>query len=183
MIIGIDIDSTICNTTEAVLQVHKENTGENLSIEDIKSYSIEKYVSKEYRKDFYKIFLDKRVWKRIELIDGCVKYIEMLSKEHDIYFVTSTELTNLVKKEKYLQRNFPFLNIRKKIIGIHNKQLLSGLDVLIDDCLENLIGGDYKKIVLDYAWNRDIDDKENGLVRCKSWEEIYKVINEEVNRR
>ena len=44
MIIGIDVDSTVCNTTESVIAQHYADTGEKLTLDDIKSYYIENYV-------------------------------------------------------------------------------------------------------------------------------------------
>ena len=34
MIIGIGVDSTVCNTTESVLQQHYADTGEKLTLDD-----------------------------------------------------------------------------------------------------------------------------------------------------
>ena len=180
MIIGVDCDSVLNNLTERVLEVYNADNDDNLTIEDITDYYMENFVKPECRKDFYKIFSDKRVWKGIKVIDNCV---EVLKKYHElghtIYIVTATEPSNMTKKGSWLSRVFPFLNIRKSLICIHKKQLLSGnIDVLIDDSLKNLIGGDYKKIVLDYAWNRNIDDKEHNLIRCKDWLEIDKALEE-----
>jgi 5'(3')-deoxyribonucleotidase len=52
--------------------------------------------------------------------------------------------------------------------------LLSEIDVLIDDFYDNLIGGKYSKIVLDYPWNRNYDDDKHFVHRCKDWFEIDK---------
>ena len=53
MIIGIDVDSTVCNTTESVLQQHYADTGEKLTLDDIKGYYIENYVGDDYKDDFH----------------------------------------------------------------------------------------------------------------------------------
>ncbi len=70
MVIGIDVDNIVCQTTQAVLDVHYKNTGVRLELSDITDYYIEKFVSPKYRPNFHKIFLDKRVWKRVELLPG-----------------------------------------------------------------------------------------------------------------
>ena len=41
MIIGIDVDSTVCNTTESVIQQHYADTGEKLTLDDIKDYEVD----------------------------------------------------------------------------------------------------------------------------------------------
>lgn len=83
-------------------------------------------------------------------------YIE---KYHDlgceIYIVTATDPQNVSNKAAWLQEQLPFLNMYDSLIIIKNKQMLSGdIDILIDDCVDNLVGGYYHKILFDYPWNR-----------------------------
>lgn len=59
---------------------------------------------------------------------------------------------------------------------IHTKQLLSELDVLVDDYENNLIDGNYSKILLNYPWNNGINDERYGIIRCNDWREIYNEI-------
>ena len=46
----------------------------------------------------------------------------------------------------------------------------------IDDGLFNLVESKYHKICLDYPWNRDVNDKDEGIVRCFNWGDIFKEI-------
>lgn len=178
MKIGIDIDGTINNLCEAVLIVYNQDSGDCLFPIDITEYYVENFVLDKYKKDFYKYYLDKRVWKLVKVDEQAQRIIKLLhEKENEIYFVTSTEPENIYKKSKWLQRNFPFINIRKRLIRCYNKQLLSGLDVLIDDYDKNLIGGNYKKILINKPWNQNIDDKFFSLFRVNNWEEIYNLLS------
>lgn len=173
MIIGVDCDNVLNNLTESVLKVYNEDYNDNLTPNDITDYYIENFVKPEYKDNFYKLFTDKRVWKGISVIDGCADVLKKWNDlGHTIYIVTSTEPANILKKANWLQRTLPFLNIRKRLICIQKKQLLSEIDVLIDDCYDNLIGGKYSKIVLDYPWNRNYDDDKHFVRRCKDWSEI-----------
>ena len=47
MKIGIDIDGTINNLCEAVLSVYNEDSGDNLTVESINEYFMEKFVKEE----------------------------------------------------------------------------------------------------------------------------------------
>jgi len=47
MIIGIDCDNVVCNTTESVLAQHYFDTGEKLTLDDIKTYYIENYMGSD----------------------------------------------------------------------------------------------------------------------------------------
>ena len=177
MIIGIDVDSTVCNTTESVLQQHYADTGEKLTLDDIKSYYIENYVSDDYKDDFHLIFYKKEMWKRVKVIPHCVEVIKRLHDRGDsIYFVTSTEPQNVTKKARFLQRTFPFLDIRKCLITTHCKQMM-GVDILIDDYEMNLINGSYFGILMDYPWNRNFDDaSDDNIYRVFDWLQVEPMI-------
>lgn len=172
-----DIDNIIYDTTANILKVHYEDTGELLTLDDIKSYYIENYVSPQYRKDFHKIFVDKRVWRGVQLLPDCVETIRKLHEAHyEIFFVTATETLNAHKKYTFLCRTFPFLDVRKHFITTHNKQMIKG-DVLIDDCGDNVINGDYYGVLFDYPWNRDIDmDKHQNVFRVNGWSDVFETV-------
>lgn len=191
MVIGIDIDNCLISTTEAVLQQHYVDTGERLTLDDITSYYIENHVSDEYRDDFHLIFLKKEMWKRAKVIPNCVEVIKRLHGQgHQIYFVTSTEAKNVAKKASFLQRTFPFLNIRKRLITTHCKQMIK-CDVLIDDYEENLKNGSYFGILMNYSWNRNFDDaSDDKIYRVFDWtqvepmlEVITKIMAESKNKK
>lgn len=173
MVIGVDIDNCILSTAEAVLEQHYADTGEKLTLNDIKSYYIENHVSEEYRDDFHLIFLKKEMWKRAKVIPNCVEVIKRLHNQgHQIYFVTSTEAKNVAKKSSFLQRTFPFLDIRKCLITTPYKQIIN-LDVLIDDCIDNVIFASYYSIIMDYPWNHNYDDAGNDKTyRVFNWLQV-----------
>ena len=179
MIIGIDVDSTVCNTTESVIAQHYADTGEKLTLDDIKSYYIENYVGDDYKDDFHLIFYKKEMWKRVKVIPHCVEVIKRLhDRGEEIYFVTSTEPQNVTKKARFLQRTFPFLDIRKRLITTHNKQMIK-CDLLIDDCIDNVLNADYVSILLDYPWNSTaiFDESEyDNIYRVFDWLEVEPMI-------
>ena len=186
MIIGIDVDNIICNTTESVLAQHYADTGEKLTLDDIKTYYIENYVSDDYKDDFHLIFYKKEMWKRVKVIPHCVEVIKRLhDRGEEIYFVTSTEPQNVTKKARFLQRTFPFLDIRKRLITTHNKQMIV-CDILVDDCIDNVINADYVSILIDYPWNSTaiFDEAEyDNIYRVFDWLQVEPMIEyiEKVN--
>ena len=177
MIIGIDCDNVVCNTTESVLAQHYIDTGEKLTLDDIKTYYIENYVSDDYKDDFHLIFYKKEMWKRVKVIPHCVEVIKRLhDRGEEIYFVTSTEPQNITKKARFLQRTFPFLDIRKRLITTHCKQMIN-VDILIDDYEMNLINGSYFGILMDYPWNRNFDDaSDDKIYRVFDWTQVEPMI-------
>ena len=191
MKIGIDIDNICVNTTSCILEQHYADTGERLTLDDIKTYYIENYVSDDYKDDFHLIFLKKEMWKRVKVLPHCVEVIKRLhDRGEEIYFVTATEPQNVAKKARFLQRTFPFLDIRKRLITTHCKQMIK-CDVLIDDYEENLKNGSYFGILMNYPWNRNFDDaSDDKIYRVFDWtqvepmlEVITKIMAESKNKK
>ena len=170
MVIALDVDNVITNTTACVLEQHYTDTGEKLNLDDIKGYYIENYVGDDYKDDFHLIFFKKEMWKRVQVLPHCIDVVKRLyDKGNEIWFVTSTEPQNVAKKARFLQRTFPFLDIRKRLITTHCKQMI-GVDILIDDYEMNLINGSYFGILMDYPWNRNFDDaSDENIYRVNNW--------------
>ena len=186
MIIGIDVDNVVCNTTFSTLTQHYADTGEKLTLEDIKSYYIENYVSDDYKDDFHLIFFKKEMWKRVQVLPHCIDVVKRLyDKGNEIWFVTSTEPQNVAKKARFLQRTFPFLDIRKRLITTHCKQMIR-CDILVDDCIDNVLNADYTSILMDYPWNSTAifdDAAYDNIYRVFDWTQVEPTIEyiEKVN--
>lgn len=174
--IMIDIDGVLNTLDTTVIDVYNEDSGDNLSPQDITEYHIEKFVKPEYKENFYKYFLDKRVWQRIKIVDKCQEVIEKLWNEgYDVIFVTKTECENLVKKRNWLNRNFSFIgesNMRKILFSAPVKQKIRA-DIAIDDGLFNLLGDrTYWSICLDKPYNQT-DKPIPMFTRAYNWQDIY----------
>lgn len=175
MKIAIDIDNTLCNTTEALCDQYNEYTGCQFAPNLIETYRIEDWVHPRHKTLVAALFNDTAMWKRVELLPNCEDVIRDLWEDgHDIYFATSTNIKNLNAKRKWLHKEFPFIDIEQNLIGIKEKQLLN-VDVLIDDCGEYMQGGAYKGILLDYAWNKK---SKGDYIRVYDWLEIKEVITQ-----
>lgn len=178
--IAIDIDNTLCTTTEAVLEYINERTPLNLTVDDIKEYWMENSLPPEYRWIIPESFENRRMWKKVKMIQGAAQGIrELYNRGHEIYFATSTSPENFKKKIKFLKKNLPFLSpeyIENHSISIKEKQLLS-VDIMVDDYLNNLNGERiYYSICLDYPWNQT-DENIPYFQRVKNWEEVVAAID------
>ena len=96
----------------------------------------------------------------------------------DVYMVTVVTATYFEsvpeKMRDLLFKYFPFLSWDQVIIT-SRKQLIKG-DVLIDDGIHNLEGGDYAKILVTAPHNKDYDAEANGMIRVNNWDEILEAI-------
>lgn len=179
-IILCDVDNIVGDLCAAVLSVYNEDSGDNLQKHQITQYYIDNFVLPEYKKNFKNYFIDRRTWKRMKLVPDVQKYMAKLFNDgYRIVFVSKTECANVTKKERYLQRTFPFLDINKSFIRTYDKSLIKG-DIMIDDCLDNLLTFDGAlRVVLDCPWNNKGEDFdiENKLLRARDWQDIYNKIN------
>ena len=179
MVIALDVDNVCVDTTACVLAQHYADTGEKLTLDDIKGYYIENYVGDDYKDDFHLIFFKKEMWKRVQVLPHCVEVVKRLhDKGNEIWFVTSTEPQNVAKKARFLQRTFPFLDIRKRLITTHSKQMIK-CDLLIDDCIDNVLNADYVSILMDYPWNSTAifdDASDDKIYRVFNWTQVEPMI-------
>lgn len=184
--IGVDCDNVINNLAESIIDVYNKDYNDNLSVADITTYNMRQFFKNVSQDKFYDYFTDKRVWDNIKVLENCVI---TLKKYHDlgceIYIVTATAPQNISNKAAWLQEQLPFLNMYDSLIAIKNKQMLSGdIDILIDDCVDNLVGGYCHKILFDYPWNRhgfESHEKNTHMLhqryRCRNWNNIDEAIN------
>lgn len=179
--IMVDIDGVLNTLDTTVIEVYNEDSGDNLSPQDITEYHIEKFVKPEYRENFKNYFLDKRVWRRIEVVKYACEVLNKLWDEgYNLIFVTKTECENMVKKRNWLNRNFSFMgedNIRKRLYSAPKKQFIRA-DIAIDDGLFNLIGDrTYYSICFDKPYNQT-DELIPCFTRVYDWLGVYTAVHE-----
>lgn len=115
-------------------------------------------------------------WSWVKPMKGASETLQKLIADgHTVLIATTSSYQTLAAKmEQVLFRYFPFLTWNDVIITAH-KQLIKG-DVLIDDGIHNLEGGDYFKILMTAPHNRNYDADKNGMYRVSSWSDAYSAI-------
>lgn len=180
MRIAIDLDSTVINTVETLIDYINERVPVNLKIDDVTSYNIEAALPEQYRWIVEAGFRDKLMWKKVSLLPFCAEVIKRLYNEgHEVWFATASLPENLHKKINHLSRNmqfFPEGYVWRHTINIQDKYLLD-VDILIDDCLKHAAHPlrNYLSIVPEYPWNVGSDVRE-GIWWAKDWHEIYNLV-------
>ena len=77
----------------------------------------------------------------------------------------------------YFNKDVTLINI-DDVIRIKDKSLLR-VDVMIEDCLKQLIGSVGERICLDYPYNRSISKDYNyDIYRASNWRDIIKYISD-----
>lgn len=175
-VILIDMDDTIECLTDAWIAWLNQKHGTDTKKEDIDCWDFAKPFPTLTEKEVYAPLYEDAFWDTVRPMPGAKETMEaLIGLGHEIYIVTSSvHETISAKMTKVLFRYFPFLDWNHVIVA-QKKQMIKG-DILIDDGVHNLIGGDYIKILMTAQHNADYDAEANGMIRVGSWEEIYEAI-------
>lgn len=173
----IDMDGTIEDLVGAWTEYLNSLYHTNVTTEDIKDYNMRLAYPTLTEEQILAPLSTVELWRSVQPIHGAREAMEKLLVDgHEIYIVTSSHyLTVKVKFEEVILKYFPFIDWEHIIIA-SNKQMICG-DFLIDDAPHNLMGGRYRKIMIDAPYNRCLDDKRYEIKRCYDWEEVYSYIS------
>lgn len=177
----VDLDNVLADFGQRLCEVVSECEGESVSSSDVKCWDIHKYFkcgTKVYNYLTYDLF------RTLPVIEGSQEALKELSKDFDVFIVSSaTNIHDSLKaKMEWLNEHFPFIHHRN-IVLCGDKSVVQG-DYLIDDAPHNLeVTGDIK-ILFDSHHNQD----ETRFTRAMNWEEVVSIIrtrekNEEIGSR
>ena len=177
MTILVDMDDTIEQLLAALVRKANERFRRSVIVDEITDWTIVCAYPGLEKRQILELMYEPGFWDTVEPVPGAADALKYLMDEgHQVYIVTATEFENVpAKMERVLFRYFPFLS-RDQVIITGNKQMIRG-DVLIDDGIHNLEGGEYRKILFTAPYNKDYDAEANGMIRVHNWDEILRVID------
>ena len=176
LVVLIDMDDTITDLLGAWVEMLNIRHGTSVNPADVRQWDIAKSFPTLTSEQVFAPLLCDDLWYYVHPKDGAVETVERIMQDgHKVYIVTTSSYETLREKmDTVLFHYFPFLSWENVIITA-TEQIING-DVLIDDGVHNLAGGKYEKILVDAPHNRNINAESYGMVRVKSWDEIYKEI-------
>jgi len=171
----IDIDDTLISTLPAWIDRLNRRYGTYVKPEDIDQWNIEPFFPGLSPDKIYRPLHEEELWQNVQPKPGAVEYLSKLVLQYKVYLCTCASPAQTALKIKYpLRKYFPFIG-SEQIIVTSVKQMIRG-DVLVDDAIQNLRGGDYDKLLMTSPHNSKFDANANGIIRVNSWEEIYTTI-------
>lgn len=178
MIIICDIDGIINNLAEKTFELYNLRSGKNIQSTDITSHNFYDCLPKEDADGIIDLFKDKSLWDSLKPLEGSQNGLKQLLKRgHRVYLATATDPVNFEWKIAWLKKYFPFIP-EDNVIRIMDKSLLKA-DVIIDDCLENLISSFAERVVLNHPWNQnELKDYAYGIRRAYNWSDIVNIVND-----
>lgn len=180
MIILVDMDDTIENLTEAWINYANKRFGTAVNAADVTTWDPSEAFPTVSHEEMYALLLEDELYETVKPFEDAAHYLQkLISDGHEVFIVTNSPYQVMkAKMEKVLFRHFPFIDW-KHVIITGSKPLIKG-DVLIDDGVHNLLGGDYAKLLFTAPHNRSFDAEGNGMVRVNCWEETYEVLSKNI---
>ena len=177
----VDFDDTMTDLLSPWVKELNEQFGTKVQPSDINNWYITGFFPDLSADEVYSPLHNPEFWKKVNARADAQYFLhKLITNGHDVYIVTNTHYNVLKHKMRHcFTRLFPFIDYNKVIVAT-DKYLIKG-DVIIDDAFHNLANCDCKKILMTTYSNKNIPQEtldNAGIVRCKTWKQIYDVITD-----
>lgn len=171
-----DADDTIEHLLPHWLADLNQTYHKNVKPEDVRFWNLALAYPDLTPEQVFEPIYTKSFWEKITPMEDSQYYLKRLIKDgHKVYILSAANFETSDAKVEKLLKLFPFLDWTKIILA-YDKQMIQG-DVLIDDGIHNLKGGQYQKLLFHQPHNAEIDETQYGAIRVHSWKEIYEWIS------
>lgn len=177
MLIMCDIDDTIANLQEVVVNIFNKRYNTEYTVDDFHSFDIMDVLPVEEATKFKSIYGESGVYDLVKPMAGSQEGLRKLINDgHQVYLASNIVPETHSEKVAFVQRYFPFID-PSRIIAIKDKWLLRG-DIFIEDNLDNLLAKPYyERILINKPWNQWDKDWVYGIYRCNTWNEVVAAVN------
>lgn len=191
MKIAIDIDDVIVESGRALIKYISKQLKSDLGYHDMDNYSLGTIYDIEQDKVVRLIdaFHDTDDFKKLEPVEGSVKYIPKLAESHSLVLLSArsehlTDITNTWVSE-FIGDYFDEI-LLTGLYRKHNDEKVTKADVciekkadlLIEDAAHHAVGtanAGITTILYERPWNLMQKDLDN-LYKVKTWDEVYETI-------
>jgi 5'(3')-deoxyribonucleotidase len=159
MIIGMDVDDVVADLIGEWLARYRNRTGDQLRPEHIRDWHIEGYAKKMPQHEFRSIMHEPDLYGGVRPHEGALNMVNTLKDAgHRIVYITACPGNTAGAKREWLVHH-GFLHTRdqhRDFITAHDKSLVSGVDILIDDRVENVEQFPKKALLVRRPHNEDM---------------------------
>ena len=176
MRILIDLDDVLFPLLEPWVFSLNAKYCTNVLPSEITSWDIAKFFPTLTIDQVFQPLFNELFWKRLKPIPGAVETVKRFIQEgYNVSVVTASYHETISWKMNNLFKWFPFLKW-DDVIVTHNNKTIKG-DILIDDAPQNLIGGDYEKILFRTHSNIQFDITGKDIWEVYGWDEVYWLVD------
>lgn len=177
MIICVDVDDTICNLQEVVVNLFNERYGANYKLNDFTEFDIMNVFPTQDAIVMRDIYGESGLYDRVKPMPGAKEVLEkLINLGHQVYLVTAAIPKTYGEKVAFIKRFFPYID-ESHIICMKHKWLLK-CDLMIEDNLQTLLEKPhYHRVLFNRPWNQYDKDWVYGVHRCNNWNDVLEVVN------
>lgn len=169
-VVNVDVNNVLDNFSDSILELYNKDHGTDFTSDDITEYDIASSIGASMDTFLPDYLLHPRTMENCKPALGAIDGLKYLNDTYTVNIVTAMEFKQLVVAEEFFKKYFPFIN-PTQIIRCSDKSKVPA-DVLIDDCLDNILYWTWGRVLVDKPWNRQISDCEYFISRARNWEEI-----------
>lgn len=177
MVLCVDVDDTLCNLQEVVIELFNNKFGSNYTLEDFTEYDVMNVLPTQDAIVMKDLYGTHGLYNKVKPIPGAQEALEkLINLGHQVYLVTAAIPETYGEKVAFIRRFFPYID-DGHIVAMKHKHMFK-CDIMIEDNLQALLAKPYyDRICFDRPWNRVVNDWTYGIHRCKNWNEIVEVVN------
>jgi len=172
--IGVDLDETLWPILPRWIASLNNRYDLSVAVNDITDYDITKFFPSLTEEQVFDPLNDDNFWADIEAkSDGMYFVTKQLAYGHAIRIVSSSFYKHMPAKFTRFFECFPMFNWHDVVITSDKKALK--LDLLIDDCFDNL-GGKYCRMLLSKPYNLKYDAESHGIIRVSDLYHAHEMV-------
>lgn len=177
MVIAIDVDDTLCNLQEVVIDTFNIKFGASYRLEDFTEYDIMNVLPTKDAMVIKEMYGMPGLYDKVKPMLGAQDAIEkLINLGHQVYLITAAIPKTYDEKVAFIKRFFPCID-ESHIICMRHKWMFR-CDVMIEDNLQTLLSKPYyHRILLDKPWNQSNKDYVYDIHRCYNWKDVLTAIN------
>ncbi len=186
MNIGTDIDDVLVDFMKFYIDFYNSKNNTSLSLNDIDGRNLQLIMGKtrEEIEDSFREFYLTKEFSELTLFEGVKDSLNQLSKNHNIFFITSRPPKISKKTEDFLKStfSFDFEVFHTDFDDAHSHKadicLNKNIDIMIEDSLKNaeeISKNGITCFLLNKPWNKS-ERKSSNIICVKNWKEIMEKI-------
>lgn len=177
MVIAVDIDDTICNLQEVVIDLFNKRHGTHYTINDFTEYDVMNVLPTQDGLVMRDMYGESGLYDIVKPLPGAQESLEkLINLGHQVYLVTAAIPKTYGEKVAFINRFFPCID-ESHIVCMKHKWMFKA-DIMIEDNIQTLLAKPYcHRICFNQPWNQNVNDWVHDIHRVSGWNEIIDIVN------
>lgn len=177
MIIAVDIDDTICNLQEVVVNLFNDRYGSKYTMEDFNEYDVMNVLPTQDAIVMRDMYGESGLYNKVKPLSGVQEVLQkLINMGHQVYLITNAIPSTYSEKIEFVKRYFPYID-DAHIVAMQHKHLFR-CDIMIEDRLQTLLAKPYyHRILINRPWNQSNKDYVYDIHRCNNWNDVLAAVN------